>query len=196
MSMRSKRLVKKNKVLRLLIEGIRPISEMRKRKIGGFEPLESRLLFSADPAPIVFSFDNSFEGFGTVAAANDGEVAIVSSDIMVSAPHSGARYLRLRLNNRTAGRDTIEQQMLRTFDTRPGDSFFGWGIFDNDVNSSTTPPMAERKVRGQMGLHSIDGLHKKSFWYQTEKFAWNTDAGESPDTVTWNGMSEVLLRID
>ena len=196
MSMRSKRLVKKNKVLRLLIEGIRPISEMQKRKIGGFEPLESRLLFSADPAPIVFSFDNSFEGFGTVAAANDGEVAIVSSDIMVSAPHSGARYLRLRLNNRTAGRDTIEQQMLRTFDTRPGDSFFGWGIFDNDVNSSTTPPMAERKVRGQMGLHSIDGLHKKSFWYQTEKFAWNTDAGESPDTVTWNGMSEVLLRID
>jgi VCBS repeat-containing protein len=160
-----------------------------------FEKLDERTVFSA-PAPIVFSFDTSYDGFAEVPGYTGGEYALVASDATASAPHSGAKFLRLRINDQNSARtNTLEQRMARNFDTRPGDTFFGWGIFDDNVNSATTPSV--RRIRGQMDLRDVaTGTIAKSFWYQTERFDWNTDPGESPDSVDWSGLSKVTFRLD
>ncbi len=160
-----------------------------------FEKLDERTVFSA-PAPIVFSFDTSYDGFAEVPGYTGGEYALIASDATASAPHSGAKFLRLRINDQNSARtNTLEQRMARNFDTRPGDTFFGWGIFDDNVNSATTPSV--RRIRGQMELRDVaTGTIAKSFWYQTERFDWNTDPGESPDSVDWSGLSKVTFRLD
>jgi hypothetical protein len=179
------------KVLRETIWG----TQVKERRRYLFERLSERIVFAGPPAPIIFGFENSFDGFGVNPVADDGTAAIIASDSAFSSPHSGSTFLRLRINNQTSGRTSLlEQQVLRAFDTRPGDTFFGWGIFDDDVNSTAIP--GTRRIRGEMSLQSIDGSQKKNFWYQTERFGWNTDEGESPDSVDWLGQSRIVIRID